>query len=129
MFRRPPRSTRTDTLFPYTTLFRSPVVAVAAVVPVVVVPVVVVLVVVVPILFGGLALVPGGAGILRSLVCGQLAVVVLAVVRKLVRRLRPEGGLLGQQRLAVGDGAELVVGSDFVERQETGKVATVIGAS
>src|SRR3546814_5036412 len=24
MFRRPPRSTRTDTLFPYTTLFRSP---------------------------------------------------------------------------------------------------------
>src|SRR3546814_17850671 len=24
-FRRPPRSTRTDTLFPYTTLFRSPV--------------------------------------------------------------------------------------------------------
>src|SRR3546814_8807092 len=25
MFRRPPRSTRTDTLFPYTTLFRSPV--------------------------------------------------------------------------------------------------------
>src|SRR3546814_14573975 len=98
MFRRPPRSTRTDTLFPYTTLFRSPVVAVAAVVPVVVVPVVVVLVVVVPILFGGLALVPGGAGILRSLVGGQLAVVVLAVVRKLVRRLRPEGGLLGQQR-------------------------------
>src|SRR3546814_18573668 len=28
MIRRPPRSTRTDTLFPYTTLFRSPVVAV-----------------------------------------------------------------------------------------------------
>src|SRR3546814_7341059 len=27
MIRRPPRSTRTDTLFPYTTLFRSPVVA------------------------------------------------------------------------------------------------------
>src|SRR3546814_11579234 len=26
MIRRPPRSTRTDTLFPYTTLFRSPVV-------------------------------------------------------------------------------------------------------
>src|SRR3546814_976706 len=26
MLRRPPRSTRTDTLFPYTTLFRSPVV-------------------------------------------------------------------------------------------------------
>src|SRR3546814_10065275 len=25
MYRRPPRSTRTDTLFPYTTLFRSPV--------------------------------------------------------------------------------------------------------
>src|SRR3546814_3338894 len=25
MIRRPPRSTRTDTLFPYTTLFRSPV--------------------------------------------------------------------------------------------------------
>src|SRR3546814_8071396 len=25
MLRRPPRSTRTDTLFPYTTLFRSPV--------------------------------------------------------------------------------------------------------
>src|SRR3546814_20344796 len=24
MFRRPPRSSRTDTLFPYTTLFRSP---------------------------------------------------------------------------------------------------------
>src|SRR3546814_3332531 len=24
MYRRPPRSTRTDTLFPYTTLFRSP---------------------------------------------------------------------------------------------------------
>src|SRR3546814_8143952 len=27
MYRRPPRSTRTDTLFPYTTLFRSPVLA------------------------------------------------------------------------------------------------------
>src|SRR3546814_1449942 len=27
MIRRPPRSTRTDTLFPYTTLFRSPLVA------------------------------------------------------------------------------------------------------
>src|SRR3546814_14243700 len=27
MLRRPPRSTRTDTLFPYTTLFRSPAVA------------------------------------------------------------------------------------------------------
>src|SRR3546814_13300781 len=27
MTRRPPRSTRTDTLFPYTTLFRSPVLA------------------------------------------------------------------------------------------------------
>src|SRR3546814_14227638 len=26
MMRRPPRSTRTDTLFPYTTLFRSPIV-------------------------------------------------------------------------------------------------------
>src|SRR3546814_20030567 len=29
MIRRPPRSTRTDTLFPYTTLFRSPKVRVA----------------------------------------------------------------------------------------------------
>src|SRR3546814_14456463 len=29
MIRRPPRSTRTDTLFPYTTLFRSGLVAVA----------------------------------------------------------------------------------------------------
>src|SRR3546814_1800747 len=28
MIRRPPRSTRTDTLFPYTTLFRSPMVKV-----------------------------------------------------------------------------------------------------
>src|SRR3546814_4309619 len=27
MIRRPPRSTRTDTLFPYTTLFRSPTIA------------------------------------------------------------------------------------------------------
>src|SRR3546814_13446864 len=31
MIRRPPRSTRTDTLFPYTTLFRSTVVAVAVI--------------------------------------------------------------------------------------------------
>src|SRR3546814_18460888 len=30
MIRRPPRSTRTDTLFPYTTLFRSPAIAVSA---------------------------------------------------------------------------------------------------
>src|SRR3546814_11322478 len=30
MIRRPPRSTRTDTLFPYTTLFRSPADAAAA---------------------------------------------------------------------------------------------------
>src|SRR3546814_13376961 len=30
MIRRPPRSTRTDTLFPYTTLFRSSVVRLAA---------------------------------------------------------------------------------------------------
>src|SRR3546814_9610513 len=29
MIRRPPRSTRTDTLFPYTTLFRSPISAAA----------------------------------------------------------------------------------------------------
>src|SRR3546814_2071213 len=29
MIRRPPRSTRTDTLFPYTTLFRSPLLAAA----------------------------------------------------------------------------------------------------
>src|SRR3546814_5228450 len=29
MIRRPPRSTRTDTLFPYTTLFRSPALALA----------------------------------------------------------------------------------------------------
>src|SRR3546814_7020977 len=33
MIRRPPRSTRTDTLFPYTTLFRSGVHAEAAVAP------------------------------------------------------------------------------------------------
>src|SRR3546814_2531185 len=35
MIRRPPRSTRTDTLFPYTTLFRSPSVldAIAATLP------------------------------------------------------------------------------------------------
>src|SRR3546814_6011147 len=32
MIRRPPRSTRTDTLFPYTTLFRSPVVPAIAVI-------------------------------------------------------------------------------------------------
>src|SRR3546814_8052141 len=31
MIRRPPRSTRTDTLFPYTTLFRSPYAAVDAI--------------------------------------------------------------------------------------------------
>src|SRR3546814_8379540 len=30
MIRRPPRSTRTDTLFPYTTLFRSPAYVVAS---------------------------------------------------------------------------------------------------
>src|SRR3546814_5193263 len=30
MIRRPPRSTRTDTLFPYTTLFRAPVLGVDA---------------------------------------------------------------------------------------------------
>src|SRR3546814_5097347 len=30
MIRRPPRSTRTDTLFPYTTLFRSPYLALVA---------------------------------------------------------------------------------------------------
>src|SRR3546814_9187888 len=34
MIRRPPRSTRTDTLFPYTTLFRSPTVVGLFVVPV-----------------------------------------------------------------------------------------------
>src|SRR3546814_12380047 len=33
MIRRPPRSTRTDTLFPYTTLFRSVMVAVIKAVP------------------------------------------------------------------------------------------------
>src|SRR3546814_11201941 len=31
MIRRPPRSTRTDTLFPYTTLFRSPLSSVASI--------------------------------------------------------------------------------------------------
>src|SRR3546814_9218921 len=31
MIRRPPRSTRTDTLFPYTTLFRSAVIAVESI--------------------------------------------------------------------------------------------------
>src|SRR3546814_11799574 len=33
MMRRPPRSTRTDTLLPYTSLFRSPLVAIFAVAP------------------------------------------------------------------------------------------------
>src|SRR3546814_10652058 len=33
MIRRPPRSTRTDTLFPYTTLFRSPGVLWAGTIP------------------------------------------------------------------------------------------------
>src|SRR3546814_3328166 len=33
MIRRPPRSTRTDTLFPYTTLFRAPAAALAAAAP------------------------------------------------------------------------------------------------
>src|SRR3546814_8500860 len=33
MIRRPPRSTRTDTLFPYTTLFRSPCRSLAVVAP------------------------------------------------------------------------------------------------
>src|SRR3546814_12055566 len=33
MIRRPPRSTRTDTLFPYTTLFRSEVLLIAGPVP------------------------------------------------------------------------------------------------
>src|SRR3546814_5312546 len=33
MIRRPPRSTRTDTLFPYTTLFRSPASATAGMLP------------------------------------------------------------------------------------------------
>src|SRR3546814_18443312 len=33
MIRRPPRSTRTDTLFPYTTLFRSPAEAVRGIIP------------------------------------------------------------------------------------------------
>src|SRR3546814_10172325 len=32
MIRRPPRSTRTDTLFPYTTLFRSRIISIASVV-------------------------------------------------------------------------------------------------
>src|SRR3546814_4435757 len=35
MIRRPPRSTRTDTLFPYTTLFRSQVISGAAIVSIV----------------------------------------------------------------------------------------------
>src|SRR3546814_16036595 len=35
MIRRPPRSTRTDTLFPYTTLFRSPGMAFGLFVPIV----------------------------------------------------------------------------------------------
>src|SRR3546814_13975877 len=34
MIRRPPRSTRTDTLFPYTTLFRSRILAARAMLPV-----------------------------------------------------------------------------------------------
>src|SRR3546814_14040173 len=33
MIRRPPRSTRTDTLFPYTTLFRSPLLISGSLVP------------------------------------------------------------------------------------------------
>src|SRR3546814_8222302 len=33
MIRRPPRSTRTDTLFPYTTLFRSPLLSFGADIP------------------------------------------------------------------------------------------------
>src|SRR3546814_2767145 len=38
MIRRPPRSTRTNTLFPYTTLFRSKLVAVRAMAPVAAIP-------------------------------------------------------------------------------------------
>src|SRR3546814_20856155 len=93
-----------------------PVVAVAAVVPVVMVPVVVVLVVLVPILFGAHALVHDGAGLLRSLVGGQRAVVVLAVVRNHVSRLRPEGGTYDPQLHAVGVGAASLPGLAFAQR-------------
>src|SRR3546814_20799759 len=80
------------------------------------------------VVFGGVVVVGrlepvrGGAGIFRGLDRRRLDIVVVADV---IRRLGLERGLLGQQRLAVGDGDAVVVGMDFAERQEAMAIAAV----
>src|SRR3546814_11911170 len=94
MIRRPPISTRTDTLFPYTTLFRSPDIGEAILVEALVVVVI-----------GGVGSFPGA--VLGGLIAGEilsitamfdpsLSQAMLFAVMTLVLVVRPHG-LLGSQ--------------------------------
>src|SRR3546814_4647699 len=89
MIRRPPRSTRTDTLFPYTTLFRSLAMGEAAV---------------------GLHQLVGGAG-------GHLDMIAEHAIMPDFER--GDAGLLAIFRLQRGDGAAAVPGeaTQFVQRR------------
>src|SRR3546814_14841671 len=92
MIRRPPRSTRTDTLFPYTTLFRPPPLKLAVLLP----------------LSGNLA--TAGASVRDGLLAGYYG----------EHRTRPEilfydtanssGGAIAAYNKAVADGADQVLG-------------------
>src|SRR3546814_16361763 len=74
MIRRPPRSTRTDTLFPYTTLCRFPVGALVYIA-----------------LFGGIGMHPGVIVTVLALVNGATAVLLR---RLFVRLFSPSVGLV-----------------------------------
>src|SRR3546814_10290164 len=100
MIRRPPISTRTDTLFPYTTLFRSPDIGEAILVEAFVVVVI-----------GGVGSFPGA--VLGGLIAGEilsitamfdpsLSQAMLFAVMTLVLVVRPHG-LLGSQMGHVGE--------------------------
>src|SRR3546814_9933555 len=91
MIRRPPRSTRTDTLFPYTTLFRSPAAAPAiiAAVAIMVTPVIAAIPAIVA---------PVIATIVAAVIAIVAAVAIIAMAVMAVARV----GLRGQCRKVAG---------------------------
>src|SRR3546814_15415511 len=100
MIRRPPRSTRTDTLFPYTTLFRSAIAARAA-------------------LGGGDALVHRAtavaiAAIVIAMAVTPVAIAVAVTIVAAVARRRPDCGEAAEPDGAGDISEELRVGKECV---------------
>src|SRR3546814_11662595 len=94
MIRRPPRSTRTDTLFPYTTLFRSSVVGTAWVV-----------------LLGGWLLRAGPIGAMLGVVlAGAAMALIAAMYAELASRFPQTGGEVTYISAVFGKQSGFIVG-------------------